>query len=121
MKIPLFLATKVVDVEVKRFEQGEYVKGVWKDGTSSSITIKANVQPVIRSYDTILLPDGDKSKEAIKIFTTFELRQVQAGESPIAADVILWEGREWEVKKSVTWRMGILNHTEALAVRKETF
>lgn len=118
---PLFLGTRTVDVDIKRYSAGQYVKGAWQPGTSSVITIKANVQPVIKSFDTILLPDGDKSKEVIKVFTTFELRQVTEGSNPIPADVILWEGKEWEVKKATTWRMGILNHTEVLAVRKENF
>ena len=66
-----------------------------------------------------MLPEADRSKECIKIYTTSELLQRKEGASPNEGDLISWDGKLFEVMKVVHYQMGILDHYRAVAMRKE--
>ena len=117
---PLLLPlTGSVKVCVRRSVAGSRVKGVYVSPPPKRISISANIQPMIKSTDTMMLPEGDRSKEAIKIYTTTALFSVREGTNSVVADVIEWQGSEWEIVKVVHYQMGVLDHFKALAVRKE--
>lgn len=108
-----------VNVTVTRREGGQYVKGVWQANSPVSLIISASIQPVAKSTDTLMMLEGDRSKEAIKIYTTSKLLARVEGSSPVEGDLISWDGKVYEVMKVVEYKMGILNHTKAIAVKKD--
>lgn len=117
---PLLLPLNgMVDVKVSRRFGGSYVNGNWVKATPTTITITANIQPVMKSTDTMLLPEGDRSKEAIKVYTTTPLYQRKEGANPIDGDIISWDGKSFEVIKVISYKMGILDHHKAMCIRKE--
>jgi hypothetical protein len=117
---PLLLPLNgVVEVTVSRIAGGSWIKGVWTADSPESLQIKANIQPVLKSTDTMILPEAERSKEAIKVYTTSPLYQRLEGSSPREGDIISWDGKLFEVRKVSEYKMGILNHFKAIAVRKE--
>lgn len=117
---PLLLPlTGQIDILVTSSSGGSYVRGVYVKGTPTSRTIKANVQPVLKSTDTLILPESDRSKEIIKIYTTEKLKSRKEGSAPNEGDLVSYDGKTFEVMKVIEYKMGILNHTKAIAVRKE--
>lgn len=108
-----------VKVVVTRKVGGEYVNGIWVKPNPTTLTITANIQPVIKSTEVSLLPEGDRSKEVVKLYTTTQLFQRREGSSPIEGDLISWNGKTFEVVKVVNFQMGILDHYRAVCVRKE--
>ncbi len=120
MSPPLLLPLNgKVSVTVSRAAGGAYVKGVWVASTRSSLTIVANIQPVLKSTEVMMLPEGERSKETIKLYTTTTLYQRVEGDNSIEGDLIEWDGKTWEVCKVIEYKMGILDHVKAIAVRKE--
>lgn len=118
--VPLLLPlTGIVEVDVQRITGGNWVKGAWVKGTPTTVTIKANIQPVLKSTDTLLLPESDRSKECIKVYTTSELLQRKEGSSPNEGDHVQWDGKTFEVMKVISYKMGVLNHYKAICVRRE--
>lgn len=111
--------TGYIEVSVTRTTGGSRVKGAWVKGASTELTIQANIQPVMKGTDTLLLPEGDRSKEIIKIYTTSELLSRKEGASPVDGDIIEYDGKSFEVMRVISYKMGILNHTKAIAVRRE--
>lgn len=108
-----------VSVTVTRAQGGSYVKGVWVANQGVDFIIKANIQPIAKSTDTLNVPEGERSKETIKVYTTTSLVSRKEGDNPVEGDIIHWEGKLFEVRKVSEYKMGILNHTKAIAVRKE--
>ena len=117
---PLLLPLNgIVKVPVLRRTGGQWVKGVWTAGEAETIIVDANIQPVLKSTDTLTLPEAERSKEAIKVYTTEQLFQRLEGDSPKEGDLISWDGKLFEVRKVSGYKMGILDHFKAIAVRKE--
>jgi hypothetical protein len=117
---PLLLPlTGKVTVDVKRSEGGSRVKGVWVNNAPTTISIEANIQPVLKGTDTLLVPEGDRSKEIIKIYTTTLLKSRVEGTTSNQGDVVEWDGKHFEVMKVIEYQMGVLNHVKAIAVRRE--
>lgn len=117
---PLLLPlTGIVSVTVLRSSGGAFVKGVWVANDYAPLTIEANIQPVLKGTDTLLVPEGDRSKEIIKIYTTTPLTARVEGASSKQGDIVEWDGKQFEVMKTIEYKMGILNHQKSIAVRRE--
>ena len=117
MTIPLFLATRTTPITVYRRGTSQYVGGRLVEGAEQTLpTIQANVQPVEKFSDTMQLAEADRTKRAIKVYSTFELL-AEDEKYNIQADRVLYNNELWEVKKSITYTMGVLNHTKAICVR----
>lgn len=117
---PLLLPlTGQIDIVVTSSSGGSYVKGAYVKGAPTSRTIKANVQPVMKGTDTLILPESDRSKEIIKIYTTEPLLSRKEGVAPNEGDLVSYDGKTFEVMKVIEYKMGILNHFKSIAVRKE--
>lgn len=115
--IPTFQLTHKVKIKVKRYI-GEWNKGryVIKDIPEDFI-IEGNVQP-FRFQEILQLPESDRTKEWIKIFTTDHLITAEeSSENGNEADRVIWEGNEYKVMKQRHYRMGVLDHNHAIAVR----
>lgn len=120
--IPQFQLTHKVNALRIRSGTGGYVNGIWQEGVSTSSTIEVNIQP-LKGWELMSMPEADRSREWVKIYTTSDLRGVQDGDvstaAPSTADLIVWDGRTFEVAKVSTYKMGVLDHTKAIAVRVE--
>lgn len=100
-----------------RTTAGELVNGRWVEGSTESLSFKANVQPV--SYEELQrLPEGLRDKDMILLFTTTELRTANQknGTSP---DYITWLDRSYQVQKVSAFQMGVSDHYEVYAMRVE--
>lgn len=117
---PQFILTHLVDATRVRTNQGSYVDGVWVEGTQSLVTIKINIQPM-RGYELMALPEADRSREWVKFYTTADIQGIKEGDlsspSPQSPDRIIWDGRTFEVSRVSTYKMGVLDHTKAIAAR----
>lgn len=117
---PLLLPlTGSVDIVVTSSGQGTWIKGAYQKGASTQKTISANVQPVLKGTDTLLVPEADRSKEIIKIYTTHLLKSRTEGTNSVEADIVTYNGKQYEVMRVIEYKMGMLNHVKAIAVRKE--
>lgn len=119
---PQFLSTGKVQLFINRVEENteQYVDGRYVPSESTErLCIEANVQPRLTTRELYLLPEGDRTKDSIKVYTAFTLRGRREGDSPIDADTFTWDGATYEVVVAHTYQMGVLNHTKALAIRRE--
>lgn len=113
---PLFLSTKSVPVTLYRAAKGSYVNGVWTSGAITQIVVQANIQPV-RYRDTLLLPEADRTRQAIRIYSSDELREQVEGKWD--ADEFDYNGFRYVIMKVQYYGMGTLNHYKAIAYMKE--
>lgn len=117
---PLFLSTGKVTLEIIRREAATYDKGRPVPGLETIVPVVCNVQPILKTTDTMLLPEADRSKACIKVYTKGgEIRQLKEGVNGWAADRFVWEGDLYEVMKAINYRMGVLNHYKAICMRVE--
>lgn len=82
-------------VSVTRVAVGSHVDGLWVDGADTAQDIDVSVQP-LTDRDRRVLPEGLRTKELQKVYTTFALRTAdeKAGHN---ADVILYQGDNHKV------------------------
>lgn len=120
MRNPPLLLTGHVTLDVIRREAETIVRGRPVPGTEVVLQVVCNVQPVLKSTDTYLLPEADRSRATLKVYTRgAELRQRKEGVNGWAADRFYWEGELYEVMKVISYNMGILNHRKAICMRVE--
>lgn len=116
---PLLLVGNVT-LDITRKEASEYVNGRVVPGTTSTVQVVCNVQPVLKSTDTLLLPEADRSKAVLKVYTKGQpLRQLKEGVGGWSADRFMWDGDMYEVMKVIDYKMGVMNHYKALCSRVE--
>lgn len=108
-----------VEITVNRSSGGTWVKGVYRPNASAPVVIKANIQPILKSTETMLMPEGDRSKEMIKVYTVAPLIQRTEGVSPLQGDTFVFDGKTWEVMKVISYKMGVLDHFKSICVRRE--
>lgn len=119
MSIPQFLSVGKVNIPVTRYAAGDYDdSGRWEDGKCSTFNIIANVQDKLTFQDRQMLEEGDRGRRAIRIYTPIELRFAKQGKG-IVGDTVIWLNEVYEVMYAATYRMGVLDHTKAIAVRRE--
>lgn len=116
---PLLLVGKVT-IDVIRRSSATYNMGRLVPGAETTAQVVANIQPVQKSTDTMLLPEADRSRAVIKVYTQGEtLRQLKEGPNGWAPDRFMWDGDLYEVMKVIDYKMGVLNHYKALCQRVE--
>jgi hypothetical protein len=111
----------------RRFGPGRYVSGQWvdgdeviptdEDGNETSFSMTASVQR-LTPQETAAMPEGQRSSEWIKVYTGTQLLRADESERT-KGDVVLFHGREYEVKKIEDWTDTELPHYKALAVLLE--
>lgn len=116
---PLLMVGRVT-LQVIRSTAETYDRGRPVPGVSEIVELFANVQPVLKSTDTYLLPEADRSKAVLKVYTKGDaLRQRKEGPDGWAADRFVWKGDLYEVMKVIDYEMNVLNHYKALCSRVE--
>lgn len=116
MKKPLFLATKKVRLDLQRFPLPTYDKGKLVQPAAVVVPIQANVQPLTKSTGTQFLPEEARVKRAVIVWSASEIKQKIEFQVPQQADRFYWEGELYEVTRSIHYKMGILDHYEAVAL-----
>lgn len=111
---PKFLLTHSVPVKVIRQLPGELVRGRWVD-SSEEIEIDANVQPM-KGFELMSLPEADRTKESIKVYSVERLRTVEEVDQT-HADIIVWEGKRYRAIRTMTYSMSVLDHTKTICYR----
>lgn len=100
-------------LEIIRKGTGSYVDGKWVDGADTPVPIQAVIQNA-NPDDLILLPEGTRTTEAVKIHTTAEVKTVsEAGETD--ADQFLYNGHRYRIYDVFDRRIG--NYFKAVAIR----
>ena len=109
------LATRAITIS--RYSAGSYVNGRWQgDGSPTTVDRVASVQPG-NGKDLEQLPEGDRTKEVIKVYVDYELRSADQGNG-IEPDQILDRGETYEVKRVHSYTAnGVYMYTRALAVK----
>ena len=80
-------------------------------------SIVANVQPA-KYHDLLILPESDRTKKAIRIFSYTELRTMREGSGGWEADEVLWDSDRYIVMRAKRYQMGVQDHYDCIAVRK---
>lgn len=120
MLYPPLLSTGRVTLDITRRASATFVKGRPVPGVTSLVQVVCNVQPVLKSSDTMMLPEADRSKACLKIYSNGgEIRQFKEGPNGHAADQFFWQGEQYEVMKVINYAMGVLNHYKAICMRVE--
>jgi hypothetical protein len=121
MLYPPLLLVGSVTLTVTRTTASTYVNGRLVAGTPTTVSVVANVQPVMKSSDTLVLQEADRSKAVLKVYTKGdELRQLKEGANGWSADRFEWKGDTYEVMKVIEYDTGNqLKHFKALCSRVE--
>jgi hypothetical protein len=120
MLYPQLLSTGQVQLDIIRREASKLVRGRPVEGSELIVRVACNVQPILKSSDTLILPEADRSKACLKVYTKGgEIRQLKEGTNGWAADRFYWEGDLYEVMKVINYRMNVLNHYKAICMRVE--
>jgi len=102
-------------ISITRSGGGVYdSSGIYQPNMGSTLTVDANVQP-LRGKELMLLPEGSREKESLKILTYVELMQVIEATGQ-EADVITWQGRQFKIH-SVGYFGHLIPHYESIAIR----
>lgn len=101
---------------------GQYVDGEYINSPPEEVIIRANIQPAMSSFRTQLLPEGDRNKEAITIYSNDWLYTTRSGTSlngvsnSAQNDVVIYRGAKWEVVVSRPY-VNFGEHCEAMAIK----
>lgn len=85
------------DVVIENYDSpGMRIGGRWVPSASVTAGVTASVQPA-SGHEKLLLPEGMRSRDAITVFSTSELRPLdRSGGKP--PSVIQWKGRRYSVE-----------------------
>lgn len=120
MRFPPLLSVGHVKLDIIRREPEIYERGRPVPGATTYVQVVCNVQPVLKASDTLLLPEADRSKACLKVYTKgTPMYGREEGEQGTAADRFYWKGNLYEVMKVIDYDMGILNHYKAICMRVE--
>ena len=97
-------------------DSGKWVDGEWVIADREIINIYANIQPSLLSYQSKMLPESEREKEAIAIFSNHHLYTARTGNPPLEADLVLYRGASWKVVVSKPYG-NFGQHCEAIAVK----
>jgi hypothetical protein len=113
---PTFRYTGFVQLPINRRVQGQFVDGDWVEGGITVVTAKCNVQP-LKPSELMLLPESERTREWLKVYSDVELRTAQEGIGGWEADEFVWQGYTYKVMKDYNFAMGVLDHWKAWAAR----
>jgi len=100
-------------LQVTRVAAGSYVNGKWVDGAASNVNIKAIIQ-VARGDDLLVLPEGLRTEEAIKLHTRSLLQGVSEADG-VSADTFIYRNKPWRVEVATDQAVGY--YYRAIAIR----
>jgi hypothetical protein len=86
---------------VKRPPSGVYVDGRYSAGATTNFTVLASVQP-LTGEDLLVLPEGERTDDAIEIFTLEKLQPSQQGAAELG-DLVTYLGRDYRIRLAEDW------------------
>ena len=103
-------------ITVTRAAVGHYDdNGDWvEESPATTLAISMSVQP-LRLDEMDALPEGRRSSRAVKMYSNDELFPPEQS-TGLNADMITWQGRQWEVMACDPYQMGVISHYKSLAV-----
>lgn len=121
---PPFLLTGNKTITVSRRAQGSYVNGRYSEASPTTFTIIGNVQPGLKWNDLQQLPEGERNRKSLRLYTSTPLRTRKEGSNGWDADVIQYTDplgvtEDYQVVKVTHYAMGVLNHYKAVCIRVE--
>jgi hypothetical protein len=106
-----------VDLTKVSYAPGDWVKGSWVEGEKNTTPFKGTWQAA-SGQALQVLDVGKRSREAYKAFAPIELDFTAADEDRgISGDIVVWEGKEYEVSNAVKLNNGLLPHWELICTR----
>lgn len=120
MSIPKFLLTKYFPITITSSAvQGTYDDdGNWVPPVPYEFVADCNIQPA--KWSKILqMPESDRTEDWLVVYSASALVAKKEGVDGYVGDRFTWLDDLYEVRKTKHYRMGILDHTEAMAVRIE--
>lgn len=118
MSIAQFSLVKKTPVDILRHAEGSFVDGDWVEGAETTVTIQANVHP-FSDYQVMMLPESDRTKSWLWLFTADLVRQKKEGTGGYGGDRFMWQGDLYEIMKVQTYTMQVQDHREAKCARVE--
>lgn len=82
-------------ITVQSSPVGSYVDGIWVEPVRTSMTVIASVQP-LTAKEVMLLPEGDRQKEALKLYSTYRFKTQKDGTME-TSDYVVIDGRTYMV------------------------
>ena len=92
---------------------GSYVLGRWADGTPVALSLDAVVQNAT-AEDLLVLEEGNRTSEALKLHTTTKLYPVSGG---AYKDQITYDGVTWTVYSVADRKIG--GYYKAIAIKDD--
>jgi len=102
-----------------RYAAGEWINGRFAKGDATDSSISASVQP-LRSNEILLLPEGRRTTEALKIYTKDRLfTSDEKAQTP--ADILTIDGVRYEVHMTEAWNLNGSNqeHYKSIALKMD--
>ena len=112
---------KTYTLTVKRptetMTKGTYIDGRWIEGdlTLNTFTIQTSVQPA-NGKDLEVLPEGLRTNDIFKIYPKTKLQAVDQHNNQ-EADIVIWDGKDYEVIFAGDWQNNLISHYKALIQR----
>jgi hypothetical protein len=102
---------------VKKTRTGGRVKGSWVEGPGEETAFRGTVQPP--SGETMkVLPEGTRKSDVIEVMAPREMEFTVADPATgKKSDLIVWQGRDYEIVGAVLMDNGLLPHWELIAHR----
>lgn len=118
MSIAQFSLVRKVPVTILRHSEGSFVDGDWVEGSEVEVIVQANVHP-FSDYQVSILPESDRTRSWMWMFTADVVRSKKEGAGGYGADRFEWDGDMYEVMKTQNFKMGVQDHFEAKCARVE--
>ena len=96
------------NVTVYSFSEGTRVKGKWVPGSFVESTIIGRVRN-FTAFEVANLPEGKTNIGHVKIYSNSALNTAVDGGSS-KGDIVIWQGRYYEVVKETHRPQGVINH-----------
>lgn len=107
-------------IEITRTSAGSYVSGTFVNGSASTITIEATIQPMksedMGALDMVTLPAGRRLTDFVKLYTSTNLNTVSetTGQQP---DRLTWRGHTYECISVDVHQMDVIPHYKCIFVK----
>lgn len=106
---------KTDEINVIRFTQGQFDKGVYVEGEKFEFDISCVAQP-LSPREIQSLPEAQRQTDSIRIYCDTELMIVNEEQSR-KCDLVIWRGRTYEIRRVDVWQnVGGLTHYKCIAV-----
>lgn len=92
--------------------------GIYQPGEVEELEINASVQPLNLQEHTFFAAEGGRNASYIKMYSDTPLRPVKEAYGECdeqTADIVQWQGRQFEVIQCDTWQNRVINHYKIIA------